>query len=394
MDTALEKWRSELIDDDNCADKRLLAAATDLKNGNYDSAQRRAADTLTKFPHAKTAYLLDAEIHAILGRHAASAAARHRYEPESGAGGTLHASNHGTIHLIPGASALTLVELGLEELAVRILEEGMEDVHRYDEDVAKAMALSYSEVARLLFKKRRLKEMEQALNLSMRIHPTFAALNVFGTLAYGNGNTVVRHGSLEAIVGNRGQPTPNPRFPGEGEPRRTGRCHVCVSPSGACHAPGFEHGPPAKALACPSKRAFQQAVNRKPYWSLVAVAALILGGAARFHGIDRDRTDFLLPERAALGIGEEFYEFHPDEETLVHAAIQLETPLRPPTTSYGLLPIYLARGIVEALSMAYDADLSELRASPLRPHLFAAVRVFSAGFSMLCLIGLWVLARI
>ena len=191
IDTALEKWRSELIDDDNCADKRLLAAATDLKNGNYDSAQRRAADTLTKFPHAKTAYLLDAEIHAILGRHAASAAARHRYEPESGAGGTLHASNHGTIHLIPGSSALTLVELGLEELALRILEEGMEGVHRYDEEVAKAMALSYSEVARLLFEKRRLKEMEKALNLSLRIHPTSAPLNVLGTLAYGNGKTAV-----------------------------------------------------------------------------------------------------------------------------------------------------------------------------------------------------------
>ena len=43
----------------------------------------------------------------------------------------------------------------------------------------------------MLFEKRRLREMEQALNLSMRIHPTFAALNVLGTLAYGNGNTVV-----------------------------------------------------------------------------------------------------------------------------------------------------------------------------------------------------------
>ena len=134
-------------------------------------------------------------------------------------------------------------------------------------------------------------------------------------------------------------------------------------------------------------------MNRKPYWSLVAVVALTLGGAARFNGIDRDRSDFLLPERAAPGVGEEFYEFHPDEETLVHAAIQLETPLRPPTTSYGLLPIYLARGIVEALSMAYDIDLGELRASPIRPRLFMAVRFFSAGLSILCLIGMWLLAR-
>ena len=191
MDTSLKKWRRELFSDDNCSDKLLLAAANDLKSGNYESAQLRVADTLSKFPHAKTAYLLEAEIHSIQGRHAASAAARQRYEPESGAGGTLHASNHGTIHLIPSSSALTLVELGLEDIAVRILEEGIEGVHRYDEDVAKATASSYSEVAKMMFEKRQLKEMEQTLNLSLRIHPTPATLNVLGTLAYGHGKTVV-----------------------------------------------------------------------------------------------------------------------------------------------------------------------------------------------------------
>ena len=134
-------------------------------------------------------------------------------------------------------------------------------------------------------------------------------------------------------------------------------------------------------------------MTRKTYWHLAAVVALILGGAARFHGIDRDRSDFLLPERAALGIGQEFYEFHPDEETLVDAALQLETPLRPPTTSYGMLPVYLARGVVEAVSMAHDVDLIELRSSPFRPHIFVAARLLSAGLSMLCLIVLWIVAR-
>ena len=191
MDAALKRWRGELLEDDNCADRQLLAVANDLKSGNYDSAQLGVAATLAKFPHAKTAYLLEAEIHSIQGRHAASAAARRRYEPESGAGGTLHASNHGTIHLIPAASALTLVELGLEELAVRILEAGMEGVHRYEADVARAMASSYWEVAKLLFEKRRLKEMEQALNLSLQIYPTSAASNVLGTLAYGRGQALV-----------------------------------------------------------------------------------------------------------------------------------------------------------------------------------------------------------
>ena len=132
----------------------------------------------------------------------------------------------------------------------------------------------------------------------------------------------------------------------------------------------------------------------KRYWALVAAAALILGGTARFHGSGRDISDFALPERTALGLSPEFYEFHPDEETLVQAALQLDSPLHPPITSYGLLPIYLARGIAEALAIAYDAELTDLRASPLRPPLFAAVRLFSAGLSILCLITLWVSARV
>jgi tetratricopeptide (TPR) repeat protein len=191
IDMALESWRRELINDDNCSDKLLHAAATDLRSGSYDSARLNIADTQSKFPYAKTAYLLEAEIHSIQGRHAASAAARRMYDPESGAGGTLHASNHGTIHLIPGASALALVELGLEELAVRILDAGLEEVHRYDEEVAKSMASSYSEVAKMLFEKNRLQEMEQTLSLSLRVHQTSAALNVLGTLAYGKGKTSI-----------------------------------------------------------------------------------------------------------------------------------------------------------------------------------------------------------
>jgi tetratricopeptide (TPR) repeat protein len=134
-------------------------------------------------------------------------------------------------------------------------------------------------------------------------------------------------------------------------------------------------------------------LNNKRHWALLAAAALILGAAARFNGIGRDLSDFVLPERAALGVAPEFYEFHPDEETLVHAALQLDSSVHPPITSYGLLPLYLVRGIFEVLSIAYDADATDLQASPLRSQLFAAVRLFSAALSILCLISLWLLAR-
>ena len=60
MDTSLEKWRRELFDNDNCSDKLLLAGRRAIsKSGNYESAQLKVADTLSKFPQAKTAYLLE-----------------------------------------------------------------------------------------------------------------------------------------------------------------------------------------------------------------------------------------------------------------------------------------------------------------------------------------------
>ena len=66
---------------------------------------------------------------------------------------------------------------------------------------------------------------------------------------------------------------------------------------------------------------------RRPIWWLAA-AALLFGSVTRFYGHGRDLSHFVLPERVAeYGIATDFYEFHPDEETLVRAALQLETPL-------------------------------------------------------------------
>ena len=58
---------------------------------------------------------------------------------------------------------------------------------------------------------------------------------------------------------------------------------------------------------------------------------LLTGAALRFYGLDWG-TD-------AAGV---FHRFHPDEETLVNAAANLQFSLEPAITAYGTLPMYFA----------------------------------------------------
>ena len=77
--------------------------------------------------------------------------------------------------------------------------------------------------------------------------------------------------------------------------------------------------------------------------SLLA-AVLIVGTLLRLTGFDRGFD------------GDSFHSFHPDEETVVRAALELRSPLAPPLTVYGLLPLYLARGTL-AVSGVSATDL-------------------------------------
>ena len=89
---------------------------------------------------------------------------------------------------------------------------------------------------------------------------------------------------------------------------------------------------------------------KKVHWSILCLlAVLILGCVLRFVGLTRGGSDFVLPEQARTGVGEVYYQFHPDEETLVRAALKLSSPLEPPLTAYGMLPMYLARGVLEGV---------------------------------------------
>ena len=69
---------------------------------------------------------------------------------------------------------------------------------------------------------------------------------------------------------------------------------------------------------------------------MLLAGVLILGAALRLTGFSRGFD------------GDTFHAFHPDEETVARAALELTSPFAPPLTAYGLLPVYLARGALAA----------------------------------------------
>jgi tetratricopeptide (TPR) repeat protein/uncharacterized membrane protein YfbV (UPF0208 family) len=91
---------------------------------------------------------------------------------------------------------------------------------------------------------------------------------------------------------------------------------------------------------------------RASYRAALALV-LLLGLGVRLVGWDRG-------EESTRSDGEGvFYSFHPDEETLLRAALELHNPLDPPLTAYGLVPLYLAKAVL-ALVGADGTDMARL----------------------------------
>lgn len=101
-----------------------------------------------------------------------------------------------------------------------------------------------------------------------------------------------------------------------------------------------------------------------------------LGIALRCVGMTRGTTDFAIGQADTA-----FYSFHPDETTLLRASAELRSPLAPPLTAYGLLPIYLARGAVELAGWVSEPIDSSTNDGQRRSVL--AVRVTAIGLSLL-----------
>ncbi len=126
-------------------------------------------------------------------------------------------------------------------------------------------------------------------------------------------------------------------------------------------------------------------MRSKPIWRVFVLAILLAGLYLRCVGLTRGLSDFVLPEGPSAGEGNAFYHFHPDETTLIHGALALSNPLDPPITSYGMVPLYLLRGSLEAVHLAMGWELIELSPGTSHYRVVLVARMLAVAISFLSL---------
>jgi 4-amino-4-deoxy-L-arabinose transferase-like glycosyltransferase/tetratricopeptide (TPR) repeat protein len=111
---------------------------------------------------------------------------------------------------------------------------------------------------------------------------------------------------------------------------------------------------------------------------VVLVVILVFGASLRLIGLTRGASDFVPSGQSR---SEVFYTFHPDEETLLRAALQLDSLSAPPLTAYGTFPMLVARAVLEVSGLFYADELT-LENTAARPVVFVTGRLLSIAFSL------------
>ena len=111
------------------------------------------------------------------------------------------------------------------------------------------------------------------------------------------------------------------------------------------------------------------------------LACLVLGGGLRLVGLTRGDD------------GTAFHTFHPDETMVVQTALAPLDLTDPPITTYGMLPSYVLRGVVElsALVLGWEEVGGENAAARRRVYYIA--RLLAVLYSMGVLVLVWLLGR-
>jgi tetratricopeptide (TPR) repeat protein len=184
----LAVWRKEISATAECADGALKDVAEALQRGANAEALEMAVQLQARYPHAALVHLLVAKAYWQQGDETSAEAAYQLYLPEQAQGKLRYLQRSPLKHYIPGNAALAAVEWGLGDLAIRTLRRGIGEVKPIGDNAALAMAESYIIVGRALMRRGQLQFMEEALTLSLAIHPHKAAHNVLAAAAYERGD--------------------------------------------------------------------------------------------------------------------------------------------------------------------------------------------------------------
>ncbi len=123
--------------------------------------------------------------------------------------------------------------------------------------------------------------------------------------------------------------------------------------------------------------------------SLFLAICLVLGCSLRFAGLTRGDSSFVLPGPNQSTGDRAFYHFHPDETTLVQAALGPIDPFAPELTSYGTLPVYLLRGFLELNRIVLGRDFKSQESPDDVRYVYLTARTLAVLVSCLTLYLVW-----
>lgn len=118
--------------------------------------------------------------------------------------------------------------------------------------------------------------------------------------------------------------------------------------------------------------------------------ALVLGVYTRFVGLTHGTTDFVVSAKHVPT--QSFFNFHPDEETLIRASLSLTNLLEPPLTAYGMMPLYVLKLAFSTLSLFSGQELEIDNVESSRA-VFIVARSISATISVFTLVLVFIVFR-
>ena len=171
-----------------CPDEELRDVVATLARGEVDSALGQLRGLEKRHPHSALVPLLMVAAQWAAGDTRAALAAYRRFLPSGSVGRMKHVRHSPFAHFAHGDAALACVDLGLENLALRVLRRGIDEVSTANPKEAMEMTESYLEVGHALMRRGRRAAMEEALQLSLAINPQPMAHNVLAAVAFERGD--------------------------------------------------------------------------------------------------------------------------------------------------------------------------------------------------------------
>ena len=130
-------------------------------------------------------------------------------------------------------------------------------------------------------------------------------------------------------------------------------------------------------------------IGERITFSHCVILCIVLGCSLRFVGLTRGDSSFVLDKSGQSESAS--YHFHPDETALIRAATDPIDPLAPKITSYGMLPIYLLKGVLEFNSIILGQDFTNLKSPDGIRYAYLTARILAVLASCLTLYLVWLL---